>query len=149
MHSPLGHPSFNPGIPGLPPQQHYPATSYDLMQQQLRAWNPAAMAAAHPMAPPHQFSAPMWQPKPEPGTTTPGRKRRRRASSRSSNGGNSDTGYTSELSSPIVTSPGKSRAAAQEKSDNSKQSQPRVRQLPIHLVMLLSVECIDIDLCLG
>lgn len=123
LRSPLGHQGYGGMMPGLAPAQHFPQ-GYDMMHQQLRGWNPALLG--QPMPPPANtpFVAPMWQPKPDSmsAATTPPRKRRRRASSKSSNGANSDTGYTSELSSPALMSPGKNKpvAAPRDKLDNSQ-----------------------------
>ncbi|XP_067928612.1 uncharacterized protein [Watersipora subatra] len=126
MISPGGHPMYFPGLQGLPNPQgpmahsqgplppYHNVSGYDYMQSQQRAWN--SSLPHHPMPPPGGQFGPTssWQPRLE---GNHAKKRRRRASSISSNGGNSDTGYTSGLSSPAHTSPGQNKL--HEKSDNA------------------------------
>lgn len=141
MLSPTGQASYLSVMQGLThhqgsmPTYHGPS-GYEFLQNQPRQpWNsPPSLPATMPPPPGMQFGpAPsVWPPRPD-GQPANTRKRRRRASSISSNGGNSDTGYTSGLSSPAHASPGQNKP--HEKSDGTL-SKSRVRDLTILLYFL-------------
>jgi len=111
------HSYYNlPYPPGAMPP--YPYSGYEFAQTHPRPWNspPPFPSMPPPVA---QLGPPFWQTRQEGSRSDVSnivRKRQRRASSRSSNGGNSDTGYTSGLSSPAHASPGQNKL--QEKAEN-------------------------------